>query len=209
MRGHSPRNRPRCRYRGGDGVKRTPMRRTGWPRKWAPVVLRAPESETNSVHHGAECAQAAIKKIVKSTAKMAQIGSLGPTPCPKPEAHRNPVLLAMARDKPCLLRVPGQCVGGTETTVAAHSNWACHGKGGARKADDQYTVWGCAGCHHWLDRMAAPKATKQAAFMRAHADQVLQWRRIAQDTTEKPRDRAAALWALERLNSSLPSMACM
>lgn len=64
-------------------MKRTPMRRTGWARKSGPVVLRAPESETNSVHHGAECARAAIKKIVKITAKMAQIGSLGPTPCPK------------------------------------------------------------------------------------------------------------------------------
>lgn len=190
-------------------MKRSPMRRTGWARKSGTTPARALVLEPNPAHHGAEYAQTAIKKIVKSTAVMAKIGGLGTTPCPKPEAHRNPALLAMARDKPCLLRVPGQCVGGTETTVAAHSNWACHGKAGARKADDQYSVWGCAGCHHWLDRIAAPKATKQAAFMRAHADQVLEWRRIAQDTTEKPRDRAAALWALERLNSSLPSMACM
>lgn len=190
-------------------MKRSPMRRTGWARKLVPVDGHAAKDVSNQPLALMECAQAAIKKIVKSTAKMAKIGDFVATPCPKSEAHRNPALLAMAEGKPCLLRVPGQCVGGTETTVAAHSNWACHGKAGARKADDQYSVWGCAGCHHWLDRMAAPKATKQAAFMRAHADQVLQWRRIAQDTTEKPRDRTAALWALERLNSSLPSMACM
>lgn len=189
-------------------MRRSPMRRTGWARKSPTTVLRTQEEETNKPLALVGCAQAAIKKIVKSTAVMAKIGDFT-TPCPKPEAYRNPALLAMARDKPCLLRVPGQCVGGTETTVAAHSNWACHGKAGARKADDQYSVWGCSGCHSWLDQGAAPKATKQAAFMRAHADQVLQWRRIAQETTEKPRDRAAALWALERLNSSLPSMACM
>jgi hypothetical protein len=184
-------------------MRRSPMRRTGWARKSPTTVLRTRDSETNQPLALVECAQAAIKKIVKSTAVMAKIGGLGTTPCPKSEAHRNPALLAMARDKPCLLRVPGQCVGGTETTVAAHSNWACHGKAGARKADDQYSVWGCAGCHHWLDRMAAPKATKQAAFMRAHADQVLEWRRIAQDTTEKPRDRKAALWAIQNLTVSL------
>lgn len=150
-----------------------------------------------------ECAPVAIKTIVKSTAVMAKIGGLPPTPIPKTEAHRNPALLEMACGRHCLLRVPGQCVGGTDTTVAAHSNWACHGgKGGARKADDEYSVWGCFGCHHWLDQIAAPKATKQAAFMRAHADQVLEWRRIAQGHNEKPRNRKAAQWALDVLNAA-------
>lgn len=187
-------------------MRRTPMRRTGWARKLPLAPARARESETNQPLALVNPAQTAIKTIVKSTAVMARIGGLPLAPCPKPEAHRNPALLAMARDKPCLLRVPGQCVGGTETTVAAHSNWACHGKAGARKADDQYSVWGCAGCHSWLDQGTAPKATKQAAFMRAHADQVLEWRRIAQDPSEKPRDRKAALWALEKLNVS-PALA--
>ncbi|MDZ7892343.1 MAG: nuclease domain-containing protein [Rhodoferax sp.] len=133
---------------------------------------------------------------------MTSIAGSRPTPCPKVEVNRNPTLLTMARGRHCLLRVPGVCQGGTETTVAAHSNWACHGKAGARKADDQYSVWGCFGCHSWLDQGRAAKDVKQMAFRLAHIDQVLEWRRIAQDPTEKPRDRKAALWALEKLNAS-------
>jgi hypothetical protein len=187
-------------------MRRTPMRRTAWNRKVAPSPARAQVSETIHPLALMELAPVAIKAVAKCRAVMAKIGSMVDVACPKPEAHRNPALLAMAEGKPCLLRVPGQCVGGTDTTVACHSNWKEHGKAGARKADDEYSVWGCFGCHHWLDRIAAPKATKQASFMRAHADQVLEWRRIAQDSSEKPRDRKAALWALEKLNVS-PALA--
>jgi len=144
-----------------------------------------------------------LKKIVKSTAKIAQMGSFGPTPRPKTEAHRNPALLAMARGRPCLLRVAGVCSGRSESTVACHSNKAAHGKGGARKADDEYSVWGCFSCHGWLDQGKAPGHTKDMVFMRAHADQVLEWRRISQNPAEKQRDRVAALWAIQNLKASL------
>lgn len=133
---------------------------------------------------------------------MAQIGEM-PITIAKVDAHRNRALLDMARGRPCLLRVPGVCQGGTETTVAAHSNWACHGKAGARKADDQYSVWACAACHiGWLDQGPAPKEEKQTVFMRAHAAQVLEWARIERDPSETPRVRKAARWALEQLNST-------
>ena len=121
---------------------------------------------------------------------------------PKTVEHRNPALLAMACGKPCLLQVPAVCNNDPRTTVACHSNFSIHGKGGARKADDQYSVWGCSACHAWLDRGRATKAVKQATFMRAHIYQVLAWRRIARNTTFTAKERAAANWALQLLDAS-------
>lgn len=116
----------------------------------------------------------------------------------KSKAARNPHLLAMAKGKPCMLMLP-MCDGGGETTVAAHSNQAIHGKAGARKADDQYSVWGCFACHSWLDQGSAPREEKDAAFNAAHKRQVLAWREIADSYTAKPKDQAAAQWALNQL----------
>lgn len=64
-------------------LRRTPMKRTPWPRKLGTTPARARESETNQPLALVECARPAIKKIVKSTAVMAKIGGLGTTPCPK------------------------------------------------------------------------------------------------------------------------------
>jgi cytochrome c553 len=122
--------------------------------------------------------------------------------CPKPVEHRNPALLKMARGKPCLLLVPGVCNHDPRTTVAAHSNWSTHGKSGARKADDMYVVNSCSACHGWLDQGPAPKAEKLAIFMRAHLDQVLEWRLVVGDMSYTPRERAAAHWALCLLEAS-------
>jgi hypothetical protein len=123
---------------------------------------------------------------------------------PKTTALRNPHLLAMAEGKPCLVRVPALCRGGTETTVAAHSNLLRHGKGKGRKADDCYSVWACARCHTWLDSSyTAEFEEKCIAFEFAHAFQVQEWREIANDESAKPKDRAAAKWALDALNVTL------
>lgn len=119
---------------------------------------------------------------------------------PKTEPKRNPHLLAMARGMPCLLRVPGVCSGSRDATVACHSNLSIHGKAGARKADDQYTVWGCAACHEWLDRGNATAAQKEAVFMAGHVRQVEAWRGIDRhDPFIK--DRNAARWALAELGA--------
>lgn len=107
----------------------------------------------------------------------------------------------MACGMPCLLQVTGVCTQDRATVVCCHSNLSIHGKAGARKADDHYSVWGCAACHRWLDQGPAPRAQKTAAFMAAHLRQVLAWRAIAVDPGAAPRDRAAAQWALERLNA--------
>lgn len=116
--------------------------------------------------------------------------------CPKPVEHRNPALLAMARGKPCLLLVPGVCNCQPASTVACHSNFSIHGKAGARKADDQHTVWGGAACHRWLDQGPAPYEEKLAVFLAAQARQVLKWQAIVGDMSYTPRERAAAHWAL-------------
>lgn len=125
-----------------------------------------------------------------------------PMPEPKPEPYRDPALLDMARGRPCLLLVPGVCNARIDTTVAAHSNLAEHGKGGARKADDVFSVWACFACHTWLDQGPAQARQKRFAFMGAQSRQVLAWREVASDPTEPPRFRAAALRALEWLNAT-------
>jgi hypothetical protein len=121
---------------------------------------------------------------------------------PKTEQHRNPHLLAMARGKPCLFRIPGVCNFDPATTVACHSNLGVHGKAGARKADDQYTAWGCFACHSWLDQGRADPLAKELAFMLAHLSQVAEWRAIAGSTAADPKDCAAAQWALDHLNAT-------
>jgi hypothetical protein len=123
-------------------------------------------------------------------------------PAPKSQPYRDPVLLEIARGRPCLLMVPAVCTHRVDQTVACHSNLSIHGKAGARKADDCYSVWGCAACHFWLDFGRASAAHKERAFMEAHARQVLAWRLVAMDVKEPERFRRAARRALERLNAT-------
>jgi hypothetical protein len=131
------------------------------------------------------------------------MGPASTTPAPKTEAARNPALLEMARGRTCLLCVlTGQHLCHPESTVAAHSNLSTHGKAGARKADDHYSAWLGDAHHRWLDQGVAPAEQKEAAFMAAHVAQVDEWRRISVDSTESPRNRRAAAWALERLNAT-------
>jgi hypothetical protein len=121
---------------------------------------------------------------------------------PKTEPKRCPALLAMAAGRPCLLLIPGICNHRIDSTVACHSNLSIHGKGKSRKADDHYSVWGCAACHRWLDTGGALAAVTEVAFMTAHARQVLAWRQVAADPGEPEKFRRAARWALEHLNAT-------
>jgi hypothetical protein len=120
-------------------------------------------------------------------------------PVPKTQEQRNPHLLAMANGMPCLLLVPGVCSHRIDTVVACHSNQGAHGKAGARKADDQFTVWGCASCHAWLDQGSAPAAYKSLVFAGGMNRQRLAWEQIARSPNESDADRRAAQWALDRL----------
>lgn len=121
----------------------------------------------------------------------------------KTTAHRNPHLLAMAKGQNCLMRVPGVCNHNPETVVAAHSNSSTHGKAGARKADDEFSVWACSACHSWFDQGAGARNREMSmrTFQRALLQQVREWARIAYDPLAKAKDRAAASWALEQLQT--------
>lgn len=121
---------------------------------------------------------------------------------PKTEPYRDPALLEMARGRPCLLLVPGVCSHRVDTVVAAHSNLSIHGKAGARKADDCYSVWACAACHAWLDQGKADAAIKELAFMQGHLLQVLAWRQVVTAADEPSRARDAARRALEQLGAT-------
>jgi hypothetical protein len=77
------------------------------------------------------------------------------------------------RGEECYLRVPGVCcsIGWSHHTVVdCHSNQSRHGKAGARKADNIYTVPGCGPCHAWIDqnRVGTPKQEKYGVWDRAY-----------------------------------------
>ena len=162
------------------------MKRSGFKRQAAP---RAPRPVYQP-----------IPPVPGRIVRMAAINDADFAPAPKSEPHRNRALLDLARGMPCLLRIDGICRDDRETTVAAHSNLGQHGKAGARKADDEYSVFACARCHQWLDSSySATFEEKAQAFELAHARQVHAWHKIADDPGRPERDRAAARWALEHL----------
>ncbi|MEL5887598.1 nuclease domain-containing protein, partial [Listeria monocytogenes] len=69
---------------------------------------------------------------------------------PPKTIYRNPALLALAEGENCLLRVPKYCQGGTDSTVACHSNRLRDGKGKGIKAHDWAIAFGCSGCHWFI-----------------------------------------------------------
>jgi hypothetical protein len=84
--------------------------------------------------------------------------------------------------------------------VACHSNQSVHGKAGARKADDQWHVYGCAACHRWLDQGPAPATEKIERFNAAHRWMVSIWQDIVAGVQPAtPKERRAAAWALARI----------
>lgn len=192
----------------------TPMKRTPFKRS----VVDTKKAETNRALALEERALRAIKSAASEKARKSESNrdtalfhkapaamDMVAKPvdaCPKTKAHRNARLRDMAKGMPCLLRVPGVCTNDSATVVCCHSNLSIHGKAGARKADDQYSVWGCAACHSWLDQGSAPRGKKARVFLDAHRDQVARWNAIAADNCAAPRERAAAQWALDLLSEA-------
>lgn len=59
-------------------------------------------------------------------------------------------LRKLARDRPCMVRVPGICNGDNATTVLAH--YRLSGVSGMGfKAPDVCGAWCCSACHTWVD----------------------------------------------------------
>ncbi len=84
---------------------------------------------------------------------------------PTKTVYRNQALLDLAEGEECLLRVPRYCQGGTETTVACHSNRTRDGKGKGIKAHDWAIAFGCVGCHFFIDQSTAPREMKLSYFI--------------------------------------------
>lgn len=78
---------------------------------------------------------------------------------PKRTEYRNPKLLKAANGQECSIQVPGVCIGGTETTVAAHSPFGEDGKSMGQKADDIFTADACMACHDYIDGRGGHSAT--------------------------------------------------
>lgn len=86
---------------------------------------------------------------------------------PKHIYIRSPKLLAAVRKLPC------QHTGLVGQTEPAHSNWACHGKGGAVKADDTRVAAIAASVHRELDQgVKWTERERQAIWWRAHVNTV-------------------------------------
>lgn len=58
-----------------------------------------------------------------------------------------------ARDRHCMVRVPGHCNGNPETTVLAHYRMACQ-NGIGMKPSDLLGAWCCSACHDHVDGRA-------------------------------------------------------
>lgn len=173
-----------------------PMKRTAWLR------TKPKDEPTPPLRERSLAALFEVKPL--------RVGVIRPVtgdalPVPKTVQHRNRRLLDLARGMPCLISVADVCNRDADTTVAAHSNWAVHGKAAARKADDQWSCWSCSACHGWLDQGGAPEDEKLAAFMAGHRRQVVAWHRIAADGRARAPDRAAARWALALIAAETPA----
>lgn len=87
---------------------------------------------------------------------------------PKYVYVRSPALL-----EACRLIACQSCGVENGTVVAAHSNWAIHGKGKGVKADDNRVAAMCWRCHHELDQGDdVDNATKQAWWWDCHVKTV-------------------------------------
>ncbi|CAE6811400.1 hypothetical protein R69746_05637 [Paraburkholderia aspalathi] len=79
------------------------------------------------------------------------------------------------RGEECYLRVPGVCCSigwAHESVVDCHSNQSRHGKAGAMKAENRFTVPGCGPCHAFIDqnRVGTPKQEKYDIWDRAYEE---------------------------------------
>lgn len=181
-------------------LKRSPMKRSAWPKRSVQKNSERFIQGLEVVNVATDVAQKAKKpQIAALLRKPVQIDTSNFNPLVKVDAYRDKALLDMARGRPCLMGVNSVCNRNEETTVAAHSNWAVHGKGGHRKADDCFSVWACSGCHMWLDQGGAPVEHKKSMFELAHKSQINWWKRISTDAAEPKRFRTAAASALSAL----------
>jgi len=105
----------------------------------------------------------AILRPIRQIVPKAQAAKL-PVCQPKFEYVRSPPLLRACGLLPC------QHCGSMTGSVAAHSNWAIHGKGRSIKASDVYVSALCHTCHSELDQGKIwTDAEKKSIWWQSHA----------------------------------------
>lgn len=120
---------------------------------------------------------------------------------PKNPPGRNQAFRDLARGRECMFRIHGVCSFNPEQTVLAHSNRGADGKGMGMKSDDALGVFACYSCHAAIDQGAMSKSAKDYAWGLACDRMVAELEKIASSWIEKEKDRAAAVWALDRIKS--------
>lgn len=129
-------------------MRRTPLKQKTPMKRSAPLKAKAPMIRAKPMPPP----RAAMK--ARKTGKK-----------PPKTVYRNQALLDLAKGEECLLRVPRYCQGGTETTVACHSNRTRDGKGKGIKAHDWAIAFGCVACHFFIDQSTAPREMKLSYFI--------------------------------------------
>ena len=121
---------------------------------------------------------------------------------PKNPPGRNQAFRDLARGRECMFRIPGVCSFNPEQTVLAHSNESQHRKAMGMKADDAIgSVFACYCCHSAVDQGRYTDEWKRQAWMVARDRMQSELEKIYADPSEKEKDRAAAVWALDRIKS--------
>lgn len=93
----------------------------------------------------------------------------------RPTVAQGAKYLAACRGEECYLRVRGVCCSmgyAHESVVPCHSNQSVHGKAGALRAANEFTVPGCMSCHAFIDqnRVGTPRQEKYEIWDRAYAE---------------------------------------
>ena len=81
-------------------------------------------------------------------------------------------LTRLARNRPCLVRLPG-CDGGGATTVGAHYRSVSLGSGVSFKPTDWLLAWACHPCHMAIDGVRDIEGYSKVDIRLAHLEGVV------------------------------------
>lgn len=146
-------------------MKRTPLKRTPWPRRRDMPVLQALD-ESRKVF--APVVHKATSRAVMARCDAPAVAVV------KHQYVRSKKLLEACREIPCQ-----HCGIADGTVVAAHSNELSKGKGRSIKASDVFVASLCRECHHEIDQgHTLSKAERIAMWQTAHERTVKELNRL-------------------------------
>lgn len=189
--------------------RRTPLKRTAFKPRDTQAIARELSDRAEELSARRDAMRKALIAGAPRVKRgvMARISS-AVVSIPKEPRDKCAHLLAMAKGAPCLFWFVAGCrrdydTGEHCTTVKAHDNRLGANKGKGLKAHDWRSLDACEPCHTAYDQgRKHTREQKNAAYDEAYARQLAAWRVIAADPTAKPKDRAAAQWAVERYENN-------